>query len=214
MKEILSVIFDLDGTLMKSDKTIFQSMLKALKDIKIELNLSQNEFQQYIGLHFVDIFQALNIQVQNLDLFFEKYKTYYYKLINLTEIYPDVENVLRTLYEKGIKISLLTTKSQEQADKIIDYFGLRKYFSIVMGRRKGVQHKPSAEPINLICSELGIAKEKTIMVGDTEMDIGAGKNAGVFTAAVSYGFRNKDELFNLNPDFIFENISEILKIID
>ncbi|RKY94966.1 MAG: hypothetical protein DRQ13_07635 [Ignavibacteriae bacterium] len=116
--------------------------------------------------------------------------------------------VLKHFNENGIKTSLLTTKAQDQADKIIDHFGFRENLSYVMGRRNGVAHKPSAEPLLIICDELGVLPSETLMVGDTELDIICGKNAGALSCGVTYGYRTEEQLKKENPDFIIGEIKE------
>ena len=120
---------------------------------------------------------------------------------------------LDQLNQNGIKISLLTTKGQDQADKIINHFNLRKYFSFVMGRRNDIAIKPSPEPLHFICSKLKVNESDTIMTGDSEIDIICGKNAGALSCAVTYGYRSKEDLEFEKPDFIINDFRQILNII-
>ncbi len=205
--------FDLDGTLVKSDKTIYRSTLKALEHLKIKGSIDEKRFNEMIGMHFVDIFKVFDFEVPDFEEFIEIYKSYYFNFINESVLYPNIEETLSILRnEMGIKISLLTTKGQDQAEKIIDHFYLKKHFDFIMGRREGIAHKPSAEPLFIICNKLNVKNINTMMVGDTEIDINCGKNAGAVTCAVSYGYRSEDTLLNYRPDFIIGNILEIQKI--
>ncbi len=206
---IKHVCFDLDGTLINSYETIYKATLKALEELKINSKIEEKEFHKRIGWHFVDIFEDLNIPVADFELFIGIYKDHYFDFINESEIYPGVLELLKKLKNENIKVSLLTTKGQGQADKIIDHFELREYFDLVMGRRNGVAHKPSPEPLQLICSELNIKTTDSMMVGDTELDIKCGKNASSKTCAVTYGYRTKEMLLKENPDFIVDSLNEI-----
>lgn len=212
-KKIKHVCFDLDGTLIDSYRTIYKTTVITLQHLKIEDPLPEIEFHKRIGHHFLHIFSDLNIPVTDIEEFIDIYKSYYFDFIDESVIYPGVSEVLKKLRTYGIKISLLTTKTQDQADKIIDHFKLRKYFSLVMGRRKDLAIKPSPESLHFICNELRVEKAETIMVGDSELDIDCGKTAGAFTCAVSYGYRSKDRLESLEPDFIIDKIEGIVKII-
>ncbi|MEO8398979.1 MAG: HAD family hydrolase [Ignavibacteriaceae bacterium] len=207
------ICFDLDGTLIDSYQNIFNATIKTLKQLKIEESLYEPDFQKRIGHHFLDIFSELNIPVIDIEEFINIFKGFYFDFIDDSKIYNGVENVLNSLNDHKIKISLLTTKSQDQADKIIDYFSLRKYFSLVMGRRNGIPIKPSAEPLLIICKELNVDPTDTLIVGDSELDINCGKNAGVQTCAVSYGYRSEEKLLKEKPDFIVNRIEELNKII-
>jgi HAD superfamily hydrolase (TIGR01549 family) len=132
--------------------------------------------------------------------------------MNYSFLYSDVEETLSALKESGKKISLLTTKVQDQADRIIDYFNLRKYFDLVMGRRDGMNYKPSSDPLLFICNELKAELSKTLMVGDTELDIQCGKAAKAKTCGVLYGYRSKESLELQQPDYLVNSISEILNL--
>jgi len=205
--------FDLDGTLVDSNKTIYNSTAFALGKLGIDFNVSENLFELKIGQHFVDIFRSFKIDVPDFEKFIEIYKNNYFEQMEYSKVYDSVEETLAALKNKNIKISLLTTKIQDQADRIVDHFNLRKYFDLVMGRRDGIAHKPSPEPLQIICNDLNINLKNTLMVGDTELDIQCGKNAGSYTCGVLYGYRTKELLDLENPDFIVEGIEDILNII-
>lgn len=200
----------MDGTLIDSSKTIFNSTVLTLDKLGVRHNLNENEFSLRIGQHFQDIFDAFNIVVPDFEKYIFDYKKIYLQQIEHSSIYPDVEKVLDHLKNNNVLISLLTTKAQDQTEKILDYFNLTGYFDFVMGRRDGIPHKPSPEPLKIICDKLNAMVESTIMVGDTELDIRCGKGAGSITCAVDYGYRSKDLLINEKPDFIISSIKELI----
>jgi phosphoglycolate phosphatase len=214
MKKIRHICFDLDGTLIDSYRTIYKTTVKTLMHLNIEEPLLEFEFHKRIGHHFLHIFSDLNIPVTDIEEFIDIYKGYYFDYIDDSVIYPGVTQVLGRLKKERIKISLLTTKGQDQADKIIDHFNLRKYFSLVMGRRIDLSIKPSPESLHFICNELRVEESETLMVGDAELDINCGKSAGALTCAVSYGYRSKDLLASVKPDFIIDEIDGLMNIIE
>ena len=75
-----------------------------------------------------------------------------------------------------------------------------------MGRRDGLAHKPSPEPLLHICKELNVKPAETLMVGDTELDIQCGKSAGSKTCGVLYGYRTKIQLEKEKPDFLISGL--------
>ena len=205
--------FDLDGTLVDSSKTIYNSTVYSLNKLGIEFNISEAEFALKIGQHFVDIFNAFDTDVPDFEKFITIYKINYFEQMEHSEMYNGVEQTLNALKDLDIKISLLTTKIQDQAEKILEYFNLTKYFDLIMGRRDGIKHKPSPEPLIKICDDLNIDIKNTLMVGDTELDIQCGKNAGSYTCGVLYGYRTKELLEIENPDFIVEEIKNIIDLV-
>ncbi|HEY7751254.1 MAG TPA: HAD family hydrolase [Ignavibacteriaceae bacterium] len=209
MSEVKHICFDLDGTLVDSKNTIYKSTLAALNKLKIATPVPEDKFSNMIGMHFIDIFRQLDVEVPDIELFIKIYKELYFHFISDSILYPDVEIVLKDLNQSGKIISLLTTKAQDQTEKIIDHFKLRNYFHCLMGRRYNIGYKPSPEPLLHICRELGVNSTETLIVGDTELDILCGKNAGAKTCAVIYGYRKKDLLEKERPDFYISGLTEL-----
>ena len=212
--KIKHICFDLDGTLVKSDKTIYKATLATLRHLSIKGDIPEQKFNKMIGLHFVDIFNEFNLDVPDFEKFIGIYKNIYFDFIDDSKLYNNVEDVLFSLKnDKDIKLSLLTTKGQDQADKIIKYFNLDKHFDLIMGRRDGIAHKPSAEPLLFICNELEVDAKDTMIVGDTELDILCGKNAGAITCGVTYGYRTEESLKENDPDYLINDFDEIILLL-
>ncbi len=207
------VCFDLDGTIVNSYRTIYKTTIKALEELNINTSFPEQEFQNMIGYHFIDIFEALNIPNVDFEEFIEIYKKRYFDFINESSLYEGLNKTLIEIKNLGIKISLLTTKGQEQADKIINHFNLRKYFDLVMGRRDGIAHKPSPEPLQIICRKLKIEPGNSLMVGDTELDIECGKNANAKTCAACYGYRTEEQLKLNKPDYLIQSIEDLICVL-
>lgn len=209
MKKIKHACFDLDGTLVKSAKTIYNTTIRTLDQLDIHYNLPEAEFNKMIGQHFNEIFKNFDINIPDFEYFIKIYKKNYSEFMNDSQLYDGVEEALSFLKENNFKVSLLTTKAQDQAEKIITHFTLDKYFDLIMGRIDGIPHKPSAEPLLIICNELNVEPFETIMIGDTELDILCGKNAGTKTCAATFGYREIEVLKTYNPDYLINSLSEI-----
>ena len=210
---ITHICFDLDGTLVDSSETILESTKAALDKLKISYSIPEEAFTNMIGMHFVDIFEELKIDVPDFEKFISIYKGLYFDFMDSSVLYPDVSEILFFLNKKKIKVSLLTTKVQDQAEKIIDHFNLRSSFDYLMGRRDGLAHKPSPEPLLHICKELKVESVETVIVGDTELDVQCGKNAGSRTCGVLYGYRTKSQLEKEKPDFLISGLNELQTIL-
>jgi phosphoglycolate phosphatase/pyrophosphatase PpaX len=211
---IKSAVFDLDGTLMQSHGSIYKATIKTLEEFNIDVNFTEQEFNGKIGAHFKDIFAEFQVAVDDLEYFIERYKSFYFDFIDDSKFYPDVFDVLKKLNENKIAVSILTTKSQDQVDKIVDHFDIRHYFKITMGRRPGIKIKPAPDMLIKICNDLSIKPENTLMIGDSELDVLCGKSAGAKTCAVTYGYRNAEALKKENPDYLISDISELIKILN
>ncbi|HOI29151.1 MAG TPA: HAD-IA family hydrolase [Melioribacteraceae bacterium] len=202
-------VFDLDGTLVNSHETIFKATKHALKEVGIDNNIERTKFLNMIGMHFEDIFSEFGFKVPDFEEFLGIYKSIYFDYIDNSKLYPDVRIVIESVKKEGRKVGLLTTKGQDQAELILKHFGLYELFDGIMGRRPGIKHKPSPEPLLKLCNEVEIRIENTIMIGDSELDVECGKNAGSLTCAVSYGYRNRKLLEDTKPDFLIDNIAQI-----
>jgi HAD superfamily hydrolase (TIGR01549 family) len=211
---ITHVCFDLDGTLVNSGNSILESTKTALDKLQISHNIPEDVFTNMIGMHFVDIFEELKIDVLDFEQFISVYKALYFDFIDLSVLYPGVEETLNYLSRKQIKVSLLTTKVQDQAEKIIHHFNLGSSFNYLMGRRNGLEHKPSPEPLLVICKELQVEPAETLIVGDTELDVQCGKSAGSKTCGVLFGYRTKEQLEKEKPDFLISGLNELVKVLE
>jgi len=207
------VVFDLDGTLASSHKTIYEATLGTLKTLGINHHLDPEKFYGMIGWHFEDIFEQFDFKVPDFEEFLKIYKSVYFDYIESSKLYPNVVSVLKSITSARYKTALLTTKSQEQAELLSKYFEIDSFLNYIMGRRPGMAHKPSPEPLLKICEELDVDPELTLMVGDTEMDILCGINAGAPTCAVTFGYRSKDQLLELNPDYVVDSFKDIYNIL-
>lgn len=212
-KKIRAVIFDLDGTLLSSHQNIYIATIKTMEKLNINYNVDENIFYTKIGLHFKDIFDQMGIIVNDVEYFIDVYKKLYFDYINYSSPYPYLYETLDFLSNRGIIINLLTTKSQEQAELILKHFNIDKYFSVILGRNSDLKIKPAPDGIIYISEKLNININNILMIGDTEMDVLCGKNAGSLTCAVTYGYRDEEYLRSLNPDFVIHNLKMLKEII-
>ena len=202
------LVFDLDGTLIDSSRTIYESTTAAFRELNLGIELKREDLDARIGAHFEDIFRELNINVGDFELFLKTFLSHYMSFISYSSVYPSVIETLEAL--KGdYKMAVLTTKAQKQAERVIAAFDLTKYFDFIMGRRDGIPVKPDPAPYRYLCKELGVKPEESIMVGDTEFDVQCGHNVGAGTVAVTYGYRGKEFLEAEKPDYVIGDLKEL-----
>lgn len=137
----------------------------------------------------------------------------YYDVHNsdLSRPYPGMVELLKELQRNNIAIGVASNKYQEAAVKLVLQFFPGVDFSLILGQREGVPSKPDPTIAYEIIEHTGIAKEDTVYIGDSCVDMQTGKNAGVTTVGVSWGFRPKAELESYSPDFIADNADELRK---
>jgi len=121
--------------------------------------------------------------------------------------------LLEKLRGAGVKVALVTTKHQTQAELTLAGTGLAGYFDYVHGWLDGRKHKPDPEPVLAALTRLQVQPGAAIMVGDSELDIQSAKAAGVDTCAVTYGFRPAWFLRSFHPDFLVARATDIAPIV-
>lgn len=210
---IKCIVFDLDGTLVRSHETIYDTTIKALEELNLSTDLDKNKFYNMLGHHFEDIFRECGVKVPDVEHFIDIYKGYYFDFIDSSKLYDNTFMLLEQLKNSNVKTGLLTTKGQDQAEKISSHFGIDEYLNVIEGRKDGIPIKPSPDQFLHICESVNVSPSEALMVGDTELDILCGKNAGAKTCAVSYGYRNTDEIKKLNPDYLIDDLSEIISFL-
>lgn len=101
-----------------------------------------------------------------------------------THIYPDAIEALEALRERGFKTAVLTNRNENLARIILDKLSLNRYFNDMLGEGSGFPLKPDPAGALALIERLGVSPENTWMIGDTDIDVATGRNAGCQTVYV------------------------------
>lgn len=211
------ICFDLDGTLIDSRRDIADSVNRMLVELKLPVkaesliaayvgngvsNLIKNSLGDLGGGREKELFnRALKVFRKDYDL----------HCLDTTKLYPGVEENLGKI--KGHKV-VVTNKPLYYSEKILKGLSIRDSFDRVLGGDMEFPKKPAPDVVNHLAGHYGISsKDKILFVGDSILDIHTGKNAGVITCGVTYGFGKKDELIAAAPDYLINSFEEILGIL-
>ncbi len=217
LKKLKTFLFDLDGTLINSADDIAEAVNYTLKQLNREL-LPKEEIVKYVGYGAKKLMEDVlkltgnNINDEIIEKATKMFRDYY--LSNpciYTTPYPYTEELLKFLKGNNKKVGVITNKYEEVSKKILDKLTLSKYIDIVVGGDTVGEKKPSAKPVNYALNKLNTKPEESIFIGDSEVDIQAGKNANTKTGLVLYGYGKIELAKQLNPDYIFNSFKEILK---
>lgn len=206
------IIFDLDGTLIDSSKDIAWAVNKTLRQMGFE-ELSYQAIKERIGWGVKMLLEkALPNEKHNLvkearEIFMGYYSGH---LLVKTKLYPNVADVLR--HFKNKKLAVATNKPLNLTQKILDGLNISDYFKKVVGGDDVQNKKPAPEAIEIILRELNALPKETVFVGDSMIDIEAGKKAEVITIGAAYGFRGRQELKEAGADVIIEDIKELISL--
>lgn len=213
MKYIDLIIFDLDGTLVDSRDDIANAVNFTLKKIGLK-EKSISEISSYIGTGIEDLIgKSLgNKQEVLLTRALSVFEKYYRKhSIDNSVLYPNVKEILE--YFKNKRKVIVTNRNYEFALIALNKLGIYDYFEHVVGGDDIGCMKPSSCPLDRSMNRLNTNKEEAIIVGDMDIDIVAGKKAGIITCGVTYGIGKKEDIIKAKPDFIIDDIIDLKNII-
>ena len=211
-----SVVFDLDGTLLDTLGDLRDSVNFALEKNNLPKRTTE-EIRSFVGNGIrvlIELSVPENTPVEITDKCFQDFKEYYkdHSAI-LTKPYDDIIDLMKALKSKGVKISVVSNKADFAVKALMeDYFsGL---YDCAYGERSGVPRKPEPDGVLESIREMGAEIKNTVYIGDSEVDVITSKNAGLPCIAVTWGFRDKKVLEDLNPEYIVDRPEEILNIIE
>ena len=214
---IKCAVFDLDGTLLNTIKTINYYLNLTLSTYGLG-SVSEEDTMRFVGDGATKLIErALDRVGADSSLFDSVYKTYneaynsspYY----LTEVYDGIPELLSALKGKGIRLAVLSNKPDFAVKATIGKF-LPDTFDIVRGGVDGVPLKPSPDALYEILREFGFTPDETAYIGDSEPDVLTAQNAGIKNGIfVTYGFRTADQLRSVGAEDIVDSPIDILNII-
>lgn len=139
---------------------------------------------------------------------------YQNELLSGSPLFPDVKETLEQLHLEGYQLVLITNKPSKFVPDLMDYLGISHLFAMMLGANDSVKIKPHPTPIFKVLGELGAMQSEFVFVGDSRNDILAAKNAGVVSVALTYGYNYGEPIANESPDYIINNFSELLSIMN
>ncbi len=205
------VIFDLDGTLIDSSR----DLANAVNATRAHLGLAPIENEtvySYVGNGApVLIRKALGPEYadEEVQSALEYFLAYYREhMLDNTVLYPGVREALDQFRSAGLTMAVLTNKPVRFSQGIVDGLGLGAHFRRVYGGNSFEQKKPHPVGIETLMSEAGAAREETLMVGDSSVDVQTARNARVTACGVTWGFQ-PDTFAAWPPDFLVNTAGEL-----
>ena len=218
-RSIRLVIFDLDGTLIDSRLDLVHSVNAALRHIG-RPDLPDHVIASYVGDGAPILIQrALGGEAvddatvrKGLQFFLSYYREH---KLDHTTVYDGVKEALSVVQRSsnGVprKLAVLSNKPVGPSRAIVEALGLGPFFMQVYGGNSFATKKPDPEGARKLLEELGVRPEEAAIVGDSHVDIETGRNAGLLTVGVNYGFA-PHTLRDQPPDVLVDTPSELAEV--
>lgn len=212
------VVFDLDGTLVDSVYDLADSVNFILSKNGYPIN-DTDKYYKFVGdgtLKLVE--RALNGKSSDeceISRLHNEFLEYYSKhCLDKTRAYDGVYELLKNLNKMNVMISVASNKTDVFTKEIVSKLFEEIAFSDVSGKKEGVPKKPDPQIVFDIMNYSNVKPFETLYVGDSDVDVQTGHNAGLLVCGCEWGFRGREELLNAGSDFIVKYPKEIIAIIN
>lgn len=209
-KEITTLLFDFDGTLLDTNELIIQTFLSVLGKY-FPGRFEREDIHDFIGPPLNQTFEAIDPELAE-ELIKEYRQLNVAMHDDLVVEYDGVAETLRLLKARGLKMAIVSTKRCETIRHGLDLMGVSDIFEVMVGFEEVENPKPDPEPLLLALEQLDAKPEEALMIGDNSHDIEGGKNAGVRTAGVAWAAKGEEFLASYNPDYMLQHISDLLEL--
>ena len=206
------LVLDLDGTLIDSSLDLALAVNATRKRFGLD-PLSLDQVAGYVGNGAEMLIRrslqpdATDRSVQDGLQFFLQY--YRENMLVNTKLYPGVSEALEIWRAAGKKMAVLTNKPVRFSQDLVAGLGIADYFARVYGGNSFETKKPDPFGLNRIMRELRVMPARTLMIGDSSVDVQTARNAGTTCAGVTFGLRPQD-FERYPPDALVDDLREIV----
>lgn len=212
MKEnIKAVIFDFDYTLADSSKGIIECIDYALRELGLT-SVPTEVACGTIGLSLGDTFFKLT-GINNTELKESFIRLFINRadeiMVGMTHFFEDVPNLIKLLKNKGIKLSIVSTKFRYRIETILEQHGMSELFDIIVGGEDVLCPKPDPEGLKMAIERLELHASDVLYIGDSVTDAETARRAGIAFAAVLSGVTKRDAFLDYSGCSIHEKLEDI-----
>ncbi|MBP3936217.1 MAG: HAD hydrolase-like protein [Clostridia bacterium] len=202
-----AILFDLDGTLVKSEEGIYNCVSYALEKRGFP-PITPAQLRSFIGPPLPVQFKAVTgCSDEEAAILTDTYRERYKPIGQYeAELYDGIIDLLTALKEAGIPTGIATSKPEVFATTVAAHFGLDRLITVLVGAGLDEQHSTKPALITTACERLGITdKSRVVMVGDRFYDIEGALAVGAIPCGVSYGYGTAEELWNAGAKWVVDS---------
>lgn len=213
-----AVIFDLDGTLLDTVDSMAYTVNRVLTELKL-LPQPADAFRYYAGdgaeMLVRRALSAAGGTEGQFEEAFQKYRQYFASSCNYqVQLYPGVEQLLSGLRERQVQCAVLSNKPHQATQKLVKQYFPENAFAVVQGHEAGIALKPDPAGALRVIAKMGVSVSDCLYLGDTNVDMQLGKNAGFFTLGALWGFRDREELVSSGADALLDTPPELIPYLE
>jgi HAD superfamily hydrolase (TIGR01549 family) len=204
-------LFDLDGTLIDSQALVIRASLETLRR-GAGIEVTAEEIRQTLPLTISGRFHRY--APDRVEELVSLYNSFYAAHIADARPFPEIPEVLGALRARAARCGVVTSRMHRTADLALRTHGLNVYFDVVICDEDVSAHKPAPDPVFAALAALAVGPGDAIMIGDSVLDIRAGRAAATRTGAALWGSWEPDALLAAQPDDVFTHPREILRTLE
>lgn len=208
---VTTLLFDIDGTILDTREFILAAAEHALATCGYAVP-ERSVIKKNVGKPFPEFYISLTGSNGHINALIENHRAFQSSHYHLSAIFPNTLQTLKALKERGYAIAAVTTRSGKTLFQTLKDAHVVDLFDVIVAGEDVKELKPHPAPLLKALEHLHGLPSQAAMVGDSHLDIEAGKNAGTKTIRATYGF-HADHLHEPEPDFLIDDISDLLKFL-
>lgn len=205
-----TILFDVDGTLIDTEKTIIKSWQKTLKTV-FNITPQAEDLFYVLGIPGTKAVKKYSTSSKQDQLLLDLWEENDHEMFHYSELFKNIEQMLKKLKSKNIQLGIVTSRTDKEMQLVLDNFPIQEYFDTFITASKTKLHKPNPEPILKAIDTLNISPQNTLYVGDSIYDFQCARNAKVDFALAGWGAKDNPEFSKV--DYFLKQPSELVKII-
>ncbi len=213
MDTVRAVLFDLDDTLTASNE--FAADVLSASAAAHGVAITAEAVRAYRVAVFLPLLQdVFGVERTQAFAIYDTYRLRYEEMMRgRLEPTRGADALLQTLRSQGVPLALVTNKAEALAGAVLDLFGWRDSFTMLVGHDSSTSHKPHPEPALMALAALACAPEHAAFVGDSVSDMKCGRSAGITTVVGLAGTSTADELIEAGATHVCHNLGEVLALL-
>jgi HAD superfamily hydrolase (TIGR01549 family) len=207
MKRFSCVIFDLDGTLTRTNELIYATF-NHVAEKYVQKVFTPDEITGMFGPPEEVAVEKLVGKDRTEPAMQDYYAFYETHHPRLAEAYDGIREVLEFLKGNGVILAIFTGKGRRSALITLEAIGMTEYFDCIVTGDDVANYKPSPDGIRRVLRQFRLQPDEVLMVGDSVGDVRAAKEAGVAMAAVLWDSYGKDRVLETDASHFFHSVGE------